>query len=42
VQWSQNERRVAFFKADGITTVNLGFDLLLFLAVQVVKKARLA
>ena len=27
VQWSQVERRVPFFKGDGITTVNLGFCL---------------
>lgn len=30
---SQAERRVPFFKGDGITTVNLGFCLLLFLVV---------
>jgi hypothetical protein len=34
VQWSQAGRRVPFFKGDGITTVNLGFCLLLSLEVS--------
>jgi hypothetical protein len=34
VQCSQAERRVPFFKGDGITTVNLGFCLLFSLAVS--------
>jgi hypothetical protein len=33
VQCSQTERRVPFFKGDGIITVNLGFCLLFSLAV---------
>jgi hypothetical protein len=34
VHHSLAERRVPFFKGDGITTVNLGFCLLLFLVVS--------
>ena len=33
MQWSQVDRRVPFFKGDGITAVNLGFCLLLTLVV---------
>ena len=49
MQCSQAERRVPFFKGDGITTVNLGFCLLFSLAVsreaglaqgQIVKKLK--
>jgi hypothetical protein len=41
VHYSQAERRVPFFKGDGITTVNLGFCLLLFLSCESVKLASL-